>query len=220
MDALEVVSLGDMEPGETGGAAVVLLHGWGAPGDDLVPLAEVLARPRTRFFMPAGPLAEMGGGRAWWHLDASDRPAHAWDDRLPADHRPNHQVTAARAALQALLRQIVDRHRPDSLALGGFSQGAMLSLDVALAAAPAVDRVFALSGVLLADSLPGLQALAVRPPVFVSHGRRDGVLDFQGGERCSQLLARHGHAVTWRPFDGGHEIPPPVVEALRAFLFA
>jgi phospholipase/carboxylesterase len=216
---LEVVSGSTMPAEERGGTAIVLLHGWGAPGDDLVALGEVLARPRTRFFFPAGPLPEMGGGRAWWHLDTNDRPAHAWSDQLPADHRPHPQVAAARAAVQSVLRTIRRLHQPQRLVLGGFSQGAMLSIDVALAADPPVDRVVALSGVLLADSLSGLRAGGPRPPVFIAHGREDAVLSFEGGQRCKEVLEAHGFPVTWRPFDGGHEIPAGILRDLLPFLF-
>lgn len=217
---LEMATTGRMREDEVGGTAVVLLHGWGAPGDDLVPLARALDRPRTRFFLPAGPLPEMGGGRAWWHLDPKDRPVHAWDDQETAGHQPHQQVLTARAAVQTVLRTIASRYRPEVLALGGFSQGAMLSLDVALAADPPVDRVAALSGVMLADSLPGLKtARTKRPPVFVSHGRADQMLAYKGGEKAQELLKRHGFQVTFHSFDGGHEIPPDVVEALRGFLF-
>src|SRR6185436_6402729 len=55
------------------GPAVVLLHGFGAPGDDLVPLARELdAPPGTRFVFPEAPLRlppQYGGGRAWWMID-------------------------------------------------------------------------------------------------------------------------------------------------------
>jgi phospholipase/carboxylesterase len=217
---LEMETVGRMREDERGGTAMVLLHGWGAPGDDLVPLARALARDKTRFFLPAGPLPEMGGGRAWWHLDARDRPAHAWDDQEAAGHQPHRQVGEARAAIQKVLTTIQARYRPEALFLGGFSQGAMLSLDVALAAAPAVHKVVALSGVMLADSLAGLKATRPdRPAVFVSHGRQDSILPFTAGDKARQLLERHGFAVTWRPFDGGHEIPPPIVEEARRFLF-
>ena len=64
---------GDDDRGGGDGPAVVLCHGFGAPGDDLVPLAEVLsAPPRTRFFFPEAPLAlpaPYGDARAWWMLD-------------------------------------------------------------------------------------------------------------------------------------------------------
>jgi len=215
---LEVVLVEGMGEEEPGGTAVVLLHGWGAPGDDLVALADLLVRPQTRFFVPAAPLSEFGEGRAWWHLDPSDRPAHAWDDKGPAGYQPCHLVMSARAAVRTLLGSIRSRYAPDALIIGGFSQGAMLSLDVALAEGAAVDRVAALSGVLLADSLASLHtARSSRPPVFLAHGRHDTVVPFAGAERANEILTQHGFAVTWRPFDGGHEIPPSVVKDLRSF---
>jgi phospholipase/carboxylesterase len=216
---LDVQEIGRMRPGERGGRALVLLHGWGAPGDDLVPLAEALARPGVRIFVPAAPLPEMGGGRAWWHLDFS-RPAHSGgaDGDLPA--QPHRQVAAARAAVQALLRRIQAEHAPDELLLAGFSQGGMLTLDVALAADPPVTRAAALSGALLAESADrAATGAAPRTSFFLSHGRHDEVLRFAGAERAKERLERGGHPVTFVPFEGGHEIPSVVVRALAAFLF-
>jgi phospholipase/carboxylesterase len=209
-----------MRDDERGGQAVVVLHGWGAPGDDLVPLAEAMRHPGVRFFVPAGPLPEMGGGRAWWHLDPSTRPPHAATDQVAQGFRPSSAVVAARAAVQGLIATIVDRHAPTSVALVGFSQGAMLSIDVALAGAPGVDRVVAMSGVLLADSVPSLAAArATRPRFLLSHGRQDPVVPFASGERAKELLGKHGFDVAWRPFDGGHEIPPQVLAEVDRFLF-
>ena len=84
---LKVARVSSMRDDDRGGSAVVVLHGWGAPGDDLVPLAEALNRPGVRFFVPAAPLPEMGGGRAWWHLDPNTRPPHADTDQVPAGFR-------------------------------------------------------------------------------------------------------------------------------------
>jgi phospholipase/carboxylesterase len=208
-----------MAEAEQGGQVVVLLHGWRAPGDDLVSLARELARPRTRFLVPAAPLPEPGGGRAWWQIDRGTRPPHVWKDELPPDFRVNAQVTAARLGVQTLLREARARYAPESLALVGFSQGAQLALDVALAADPRVDRVAALSGALIADSLPALRAAeAPLPAVFVSHGQTDRVLPFQGAKSFQALLAQRGYAVTFLPFAGGHEIPADVVAALGRFL--
>ncbi len=209
-----------MRDDERGGTAVVLLHGWGAPADDLEPLARALDRPRTRFFLPAGPLTEFGGGRAWWHLDLDDRSMYAANAEVPPGYQPHRPVIAAREVVQAQLRTIQERHAPDSIAIAGFSQGAMLALDVALAASPPVDRVAVLSGVLLADSIPAVRtARPSKPAVFVSHGRDDQVVPFHGGELAKEILESHGFAISWHPFDGGHEIPPAIVEELRVFLF-
>jgi phospholipase/carboxylesterase len=208
-----------MRDDEKGGNLVVVLHGWRARGDDLVSLARRLAQPRTRFLVPAAPLPEPGGGRAWWRREGPERPAPTWKDELPLDHRPSPQLAAARQAIQTLLRGARERYAPDSISVIGFSQGAMLALDVALAADPAVQRVAALSGVLLADSLPALHVKkAASPAVFVSHGRTDPVLPFAGGASIESVLTPHGYRVTFFPFDGGHEIPAAVVEQLGRFL--
>jgi phospholipase/carboxylesterase len=228
MPATKLVTrtLGRMRDGERGGRAIVLLHGWGAPGDDLVPLGEALVAERTRVFVPAGPLPHSDFRRAWWHLDAADRPVHVLRADHPTPAALNPAVLAARAAVQSLLAEIHEKHGPERILLGGFSQGAMLSVDVTLAldppaGVPKVERVFALSGVLIADALPGLRAQrGERAPAFVSHGRQDGMLPFAAGERLQQLLASAGHAITWRPFDGEHEIPPATVRELVSFLAA
>lgn len=217
---LQVRRVSEMNEDERGGTAVVVLHGWGAPGDDLVPIAGALKRPGVRFFVPAGPLPEMGGGRAWWHLDPNTRPPHASTDQLPAGFQPNPAVIAARAAVQALIATVVERYAPASVALVGFSQGAMLSIDVALAGAPGVDRVVAMSGVLLMDSVTALAAPhPTKPRFLLSHGRQDPVVPFASGTRANELLEKHGFAVTWRPFNGGHEIPPPLLAEVDGFLF-
>ena len=217
---LNVVRVSEMSEDERGGIAVVVLHGWGAPGDDLVPLAEALRRPGVRFFVPAGPLPEMGGGRAWWHLDPNARPPHASTDQLTRGFQPTPAVVAARTAVQGLIATVVDRYAPATVALVGFSQGAMLSIDVALAGAPGVDLVVAMSGVLLMDSVPALTAPHPRDLRFLlSHGRRDPVVPFSSGEGAKDLLEKHGFSVTWRPFVGGHEIPPPVLADVDRFLF-
>ena len=224
MSELDVVVVSEMRDDERGGDAVVVLHGWGAPGDDLVPLAEALARPGVRFFVPAAPLPEIGGGRAWWHLDPDTRPPHAQTDALAPGFRPTPAVVASRSAVQGLLGTIVDRYAPATVALVGFSQGAMLAIDVALSVAasgtPAVQRVVALSGVVLVDSVPALRSPPVtRPAFFLANGQQDPVVPFEGGSRAKALLEAHGFSVTWRPFAGGHEIPEPLPAEVDRFLF-
>lgn len=218
---LDVLRLGPLREDEKGGLLVVLLHGWRARGDDLAPLAQRLAQPGQRYLVPAAPLAEPNGGRAWWRLEGATPPAHAYRDELP-DGYPHHpQLQAARQSVQALLRDAQRRYAPDAIALAGFSQGAMLALDVALAAEPPVARVAVLSGTLLVDSLPSLRAKVPSPPaVFVAHGRSDAVLPFAAASAIPTVLSAHGFPVTFFPFDGGHQIPPDVVSELRSFLAA
>lgn len=202
---------------------VVLLHGWGASGEDLVPLGDELGAPGRLLVFPEAPLAEPWGGRAWWHLDLAALEA-ARTSGKDRDLRGGVPVglPAARASILALLDELARRtHLPRSaMVLGGFSQGAMLAVDAGLASSPHPGALVALSGTLVAEAEWTAALAAARPPipVFISHGRADPVLPFRLAEALRALIVGAGHPVTWVPFGGGHEIPRPVLVALEAFL--
>ena len=213
---LRVIELGTVARNND---ALVLLHGWGAPGDDLASLGRALVRENTMVFVPAAPLNE-GSGRAWWHLDAGARAHYARADALPPDFQPLAAITSAREAVQALLRRIHERLAPSLVTVAGFSQGAMLALDVGLRCEPRVDRVAVLSGSLLLDSLPAVHEGCGRGRrVLMTHGRVDPILPFENAERAVAILGQHGIKTDFRPFDGRHEIPGSVRAALGDFAF-
>lgn len=202
---------------------VVLLHGFGAPGDDLVALARYLDVPRTRFVFPEAPI-ELGGlygdARAWWRLDLArlEEELRRGTARDRRDEVPDGLVEA-RAHLEALLAALAVP--AGQLVLGGFSQGAMLALDVALHQATPPAGLVLMSGTLLAQAVwgPRMPTLA-GVPVLLSHGRSDGLLPFAIAEALREQLTAAGAAVTWVPFAGGHEIPPPVLTAFAGLLRA
>jgi phospholipase/carboxylesterase len=64
------------------------------------------------------------------------------------------------------------------------------------------------------ERFPGRRRL----PIFIAHGRTDGVLPFAVAERFAGRLQAAGLNVTWYPFDGGHAIPGDVIQALNSWL--
>jgi phospholipase/carboxylesterase len=202
---------------------VVLLHGFGAPGDDLVALAQFLGprAPATRFVFPAAPL-ELGGlygdSRAWWLLDLArleeELRAGAVRDRraeLPEG------LASARDQVSRLLDQICGRFSigNEQLVLGGFSQGAMLSLDVALHRDAPPSALILMSGTLIAESAWAPRFSRLKDiPVIMSHGRNDMLLPFAIAETLRDTLRTAGAKVDWHPFLGGHEIPAAVLAAI------
>lgn len=208
------------------GPLVVLLHGFGAPGDDLVPLAPYLRVPKpVRFLFPAAPLnldLGLGDARAWWMLDM-DRlmRARAQGQWESLSREVPRGLESARDRLADLIQMAVQNLAVphDQLVLGGFSQGAMLSLDYALRSQIALAGLILLSTMMIAKqewlaALPARQGL----PVFQSHGIEDEILAHSMAEQLREHLTSAGLPVHWIEFPGGHEIPFPVLKELGFFL--
>jgi phospholipase/carboxylesterase len=206
------------------GPLVILLHGFGAPGDDLVGLWRAIAAPRgTRYVFPEAPV-DLGpayaGGRAWWFIDVEARMRRERTGDRDVTEVPEG-LDLARPQVDALVEEAVHLLRPPSgkVVLGGFSQGAMLSVDVALRSSHPLAGLVVLSGTHIAANewasrLPARRGL----PVFMSHGQDDQLLPFAIAEGLRDTLTAAGLPVEWVPFRGGHAIPPNVMNALGAFL--
>ncbi len=208
------------------GPAVILLHGFGAPGDDLVPLADYMAVPKgTRFLFPEGPLSlsfGYGDARAWWLIDMArieaDRAAGRVRDlsgEVPRGLPP------VRETFEQFLQQLPKALSIDfgKTVIGGFSQGAMLSCDTVMRTAMPFAGLVQLSGTLIAqqDWRPTV-GKRLGLPVFQSHGMQDPILPYVMAERLRDELAKTGLAVEWHSFRGGHEIPEPVLTGLSTFI--
>lgn len=211
---------------------VVLLHGFGAPGDDLAGLADAIDVPSgTTLVFPEAlhDLAEISGqrmygdARAWWMIDmARLQMAIATGIERDLSRDVPEGLADARAAVIAMLDALAKETPGARLVLGGFSQGAMLSLDVALRdAARKLAGVVLLSGTMIAETewkplLAGRAGL----PVFQSHGKADPILPYAAAERLSKVLAEAGLTVTFDPFHGPHTIPLPTLNRLSAWIRA
>lgn len=212
------------------GPVVVLCHGYGAPGDDLVGLYRVLDVPRAvRFVFPqaphslGGPYAMMGmDARAWWHIDVAALEAALAEGRA-RDLRKDVPVglAEARGALSGCLDAVETALKPSALVLGGFSQGAMLSMDLALHDARPLAGLALLSGTFLTeDAWRPRMASRKGQKALVSHGSHDPLLPFSASTELKDALVEAGWAVDFVPFRGQHEIPPVVVEHLAALVSA
>ncbi|MEO6417982.1 MAG: esterase, partial [Polyangiaceae bacterium] len=218
---------GDDREGSGTGPVVVLLHGYGAPGEDLVPLWRVIDVPRgTRFVFPEAPLrladtvpgAAYGEGRAWWPIDmaAIQTAMMRGEVRDMTGGVPEGSVPA-REALITFIEGLPAALgcAPDRIALGGFSQGAMLATDVVLRTELPVAALVIMSGTLLADSeWTPLMARRKGLRVLQSHGREDPILPFAIAEQLRDRLTTADLDVQFVPFRGGHGIPPEVLQGV------
>ena len=105
----------------------------------------------------------------------------------------------------------IDRTR---IAIGGFSDGASYAISLGLINGDLFSSVVAFSPGFVLEGTP-----QGTPRFFISHGTRDHILPIDRcGRRIASRLKARGYDVTFREFDGDHEIPPDVVrEGLRFF---
>ena len=160
---------------------VVLNHGLGADGNDLIDLAPSWAHalPEAIFIAPHAPEPFEGApfGRQWFPLT----------DRSPAKMEAGAAMGAA--ALNRFLDATLARLElpDDAYALMGFSQGAMISLYTGLRRARGPRAILSYSGMLVgAENLPA--QIACRPPVLLVHGEADQVVPVQASRQAERVL--------------------------------
>lgn len=191
---------------------VVLLHGLGADGDDLIGLAPYLAQalPDAAFVAPNAPfpcdMAPMG--YQWFSLQTNDPQQLYWG------------AEGARGPIDRFLDAELERHglEASALALVGFSQGTMMALHTALRRAEPVAGIVGFSGMLIEPERMARE-IASRPPVLLIHGDDDAVVPFAALDASAQALADLGVPTERLGRPGlAHAIDEPGLHAAIAFL--
>jgi len=206
------------------GPLVVLMHGFGAPGTDLVGLWRVLSVDRdVRFAFPEAPneLPGLPGARAWWMLDlaraerALSEGPKSYESEVPAGmEEATDRVVNMLRGMQEALEVPADR-----LVVGGFSQGSMAACNAVFT------RQVEAAGLVILSGTPvhldaWVEGMAAAPDlrVFQSHGRNDPLLSFDAAEALRDAMRDRGLRVDWLPFVGGHELPRSVLDGLGTFI--
>jgi phospholipase/carboxylesterase len=176
---------------------LVLLHGLGADEHDLMGLAGELD-PRLLVVSIQAPL-EYGGGYAWFEIQ--------WE--ATGVRSVPEQAIASRDILIETIRMLPDSLGvdPSQILLAGFSQGAMMSVGVALAEPSLINGVISMSGRLVPEFDPeepreGISAI----PFLVQHGTTDPVLPVAGSRELRERLELFGCEVTYKEYPMAHEI--------------
>ena len=186
--------------GEPAKKLVILCHGYGADGNDLIGLGSQWQTllPDAAFISPHAPdrcgMSPMG--YQWFPITRLD-PDEYWTG-----------VQEAAPVLNAFIDQELARHGLDdsAMALVGFSQGTMMSLHAGLRRAIAPAAILGYSGALAGpEHLAG--QITVKPPVMLIHGDMDEVIPVATLDVASNALAEAGVGVQWHVSQGiGHGI--------------
>jgi len=209
----------EVETGARPTGSVIWLHGVGADGHHFTPLASELTAPTgaaLRFVFPHAPVRTIT-------LCNGER-MRGWYDLRNVDRQQQQDEEAIRAscdAVCALLRRERERGIPSHrILLGGFSQGAAMSLFIGPRYPETLAGIVALSGYrLIAPRFEAeRQACNQRTPLFLAHGTRDPVIAVREGELARDMLCAAGYAVEWHTYPIGHEVSAEETAAVAAFL--
>lgn len=210
-----------VDGGPTPRIAVVICHGYGASYEDLAPLSGEwihLLGDRAgefRFVFPDAPhtLADVGmpDGRAWWPINMAQLAAAVAASRFDELHDQQPPgIVEARQALCETIEQVKQDLQGDAtpLALGGFSQGAMLTMDVSLRGSLDPPQfLIQFSGTLVCrpqweSALERLRGV----PIFQSHGKIDPILPYSSAVALNEMLRAAALDVDFYSFVGPHTI--------------
>jgi phospholipase/carboxylesterase len=188
---------------------VVLVHGYGADGNDLIGLAPHWQSllPSVAFAAPNAPTRTPGApGYQWFPISRID------------PHEMQKGVEIAGPVLEEYLDAELARLGlpPENLALVGFSQGTMLSLHVGLRKKIKPAAIVGFSGMLPS---PPPDSAAPFPPILLAHGDSDSVIPPQALFLAANQLGLSGAAVQWHLAPGmGHGIDPEGLVLAGQFL--
>ncbi len=194
-------------------ASIILLHGLGADGKDLAPLAEALDLPECRWVLPDAPVrpVRLNGlrpTRAWFDLAAIGDGMEVDGEGLEMSCR------SLEAWIQTEEEQGIDRGH---ILAGGFSQGGAVVLAWSRTAR---ERLLGLIG--LSTFLPAPQPVSSQPTqsIFLAHGSLDSVVPLSLAENTRRWLHAAGHEVRWQVYPMAHEVSPREAADLREWLLS
>lgn len=214
--ALEAI---ERESGKNPGAAIIVMHGLGADGNDFVPICDELDLASVgpvRFIFPHAPVRPVTINNGY--------PMRAWFDVLSFERGKNEDEKGLRescAEIAALVDREVARGIPASrVVLMGFSQGCAMTLLAGVRHPARLAGLVGLSGYLpLADTTAAERSAAnADVPIFLAHGTADPVIPFARAEAARDVLTGLGHTVEWHAYSMVHTVTPQEIRDINRFL--
>jgi len=183
---------------------LVLLHGYGSNKEDLFGLQPYFKGINLVCFQ--APIDMGTVGYAWYPID--------WNNGAKIIN--SEEVASAKSlVLDAVNEWTSSNQISGRLVLGGFSQGAILSIAVYAGGFRADGYVF-LSGYALPEWHHSLSSFESQIPVFQSHGTEDPVIPFDWAQATSKLLATNPN-YNFYEYAMGHNLNMPCIEKLQEF---
>lgn len=198
---------------------IICMHGYGADASDLASFGEqIRLKVPARWIFPEAPFPMVPTGRMWFPVpeEQLERLQMGGESLDLSGERPEG-IDKAIEMTETFIKNLGVPW--PKLIIGGFSQGAMLAVELAMRAPESPKGVFILSGNLV-DEKSVLERAPKRQGLrfFQSHGRQDPILGFRGAERLEKVLKGCGWEGNKIDFEGAHGVPLEILPALGGFI--
>ena len=202
--SLDVITVGDKNSHEI---TLVWFHGYGANNWGFEPFIKILnlnMDGRMHVIMPNAPL--VNGKRSWYPLPTE------YDGKIVEDDKGIQN--AKKNIIEAIHDHIKDSKR---LYLGGFSQGAALSLSIGLNDDIKCEGIIAISGYIPSASTINIKSN--NKDVYIAHGTSDTTITIETHKKSIHFLRENGVGFYEFTDDCGHTISKSMISSLTKWLY-
>ena len=202
--SLEIITIGDSNSADI---ELLWFHGYGANNWGFEPFIKVLnlnLDGRLHVIMPNAPVQD--GKRSWYPLPSEVDGVIVEDD---------DGLLKSKASLCRKLKEYLNNDK--RLYIGGFSQGAALSLSLGLSDDISCEGIVAISGYI--PSASKLEIKNNKKEIYVSHGRNDTTISIDTHNKSLNFLRENGCSFTQFTDNCGHTISKPMIENLTNWFY-
>ena len=190
---------------------LVVLHGYGSNEKDLLSMASALDKKFLVFSLRA-PVSTGRGGYCWFPLEFMQDKSFSYDYSAAG---------SSGEAIMSFVSNACKTYKADStqVYILGFSQGAMMSYDIAYRYPQKIKGVVALSGLLM----PQTEKLSTtekfkRCKFFIAHGMQDDIITYMNGGSAAAVIKSKGARVEFKSYTAAHTITPQEVNDINRWL--
>lgn len=191
-----------IKKGQTSGNIFVIMHGYGSNEKDLFSFRQHF--PKATFICLRAPLDLRENSYSWYDISFTNG----------VKTKDFNQVNKAALKLKLFLKNL-KKVKGQKVILGGFSQGAIMSLKMVIEQPTLIDGVMCFSGSTLGNNFkpdPKLSVAYSKTKAFYAHGVQDDVLPIEKGRACKKILQNAKIPTTYKEYNMKHQILPQTIE--------
>ena len=205
--------------------AVVMLHGYGADGNDLIQLAPIFSNdlPNTIFLSPNAPdITSHGVGRQWFNIDfySPELIRNNKQELISLLSRMHNGAQNSSLLIEDFIETIKINYNLDNkdIVLMGFSQGTMMAMNTGLTLTNPLAGIVGFSGALMGEN-EIIKKITHPPPVVLIHGNDDDLIPPEATIHMQAVLSKNNIKVNHHILSNvGHNINEEGISIAKKFL--